>query len=426
MRNRMNNTKKGRQIKVGIVGAGASGMTAAIAAARAGADVTVFERNDRVGKKILATGNGRCNLGNRQMSVDRYYTDNKKFVEDRLNEFGTDETVHFFESLGLMIKDKNGYLYPASEQASAVLDVLRNEMTRLGINIITECMVKSVNKKESAYVLMTEEPENADNRYMFDKVIVACGGQAAPSSGSDGNGYMIAKHFGHHIKKTVPALVQLKCQENFFKSVSGVRADANIEIWFNGKKEACERGELQITDYGISGIPIFQISRTAAYMLTEGKKPEVHIDFLPDYTENDYKEFCDKRYSLLKDKEETVGGFFTGMLNKKLMQLFIRMAGLKAEDKVKNADKSAIYKVFSLCRDLKVTVTETNGFKNAQVTAGGILLSEISEQFESLKSHGLYFTGEILDVDGICGGYNLQWAWCSGYTAGNAAAKAQK
>jgi hypothetical protein len=203
-----------------------------------------------------------------------------------------------------------------------------------------------------------------------------------------------------------------------------VRDDANIEIWYNGKKEACERGELQITDYGISGIPVFQISRTAAYMLTEGKKPEVHIDFLPDYTENTYKEFCDKRYSLMKN--DTVGEFFTGMLNKKLMQLFIRMAGLKAEDKVKNADKSAIYKVFSLCRDLKVTVTDTNGFKNAQVTAGGILLSEISEQFESLKSQGLYFTGEILDVDGICGGYNLQWAWCSGYTAGNAAAKAQK
>lgn len=419
---------------VGIIGAGAAGMTAAIAAAKEGAKVTLFERNDRVGKKILMTGNGRCNLGNREIDISMYHADQPDFVSDRLKEFGTDETISFFNTLGLMIKDKNGYLYPACEQASAVLDVLRNEISGLGIRVITNCKITRLEKRkpEEKVHLYSERNENSvGDKWTFDRVIVACGGMAAPSTGSDGNGYTLAKGIGHCINPTVPALVQLKCSEKFFKSISGVRADAYVAIRQNGREIAGDRGELQLTDYGISGIPVFQISRTAAYLLKDNKDKnskdknnkglEVHIDFLPDISADAYEAFCSCRKKLFAGRK--VEEFFTGMLNKKLMQLFIRMAGLKGEEDLKTADKGKIDKVFSLCRDLRVTVVDTNPFANAQVTAGGIPLREISGQFESRKMSGVYFAGEILDVDGKCGGYNLQWAWCSGYTAGVAAAR---
>lgn len=423
---------------VGIIGAGAAGMTAAIAAAREGAKVTLFERNDRVGKKILMTGNGRCNLGNRALDSSMYHADQPDFVSDRLGEFGTDDTISFFNGLGLMIRDRNGYLYPACEQASAVLDVLRNEISGLGVRVMTNCKITRLEKRkpEEKIHLYSESNENGfGNKWTFDRVIVACGGMAAPSTGSDGNGYALARGMGHFINPTVPALVQLRCSEKFFKSISGVRADAYVAIRQNGREIAADRGELQLTDYGISGIPVFQISRTAAYLLKENKGKnridksnkekndkglEVHIDFLPDISADDYEAFCNHRKKMSAGRN--VEEFFTGMLNKKLMQLFIRMADLKGEENFKTADKEKIDRVFSLCRDLKVTVVDTNPFANAQVTAGGIPLKEISGQFESRKMPGVYFAGEILDVDGKCGGYNLQWAWCSGYTAGVAAA----
>jgi hypothetical protein len=254
----------------------------------------------------------------------------------------------------------------------------------------------------------------------FDSVVIACGGMAAPATGSDGNGYRLAKSMGHTVKATAPALVQLRCEENYFKSIAGVRADARVCICSGAKEAACERGELQLTDYGISGIPVFQISRTAAYLLQNNIKPDVHIDFFPDYTAEEFNNIITERIDKCggKNAEE----FFAGMLNKKLMQLFIKLSGLKAEEKIQSVDKKKIMNVFSLCRDFRVTVTAANPYANAQVTAGGIPLSEITDRFESRLCGGLYLAGEILDVDGKCGGYNLQWAWCSGYTAGISAA----
>lgn len=412
--------------KIGVIGAGAAGMTAAIAAARAGARVTLFERNDRVGKKILMTGNGRCNLGNRALDASMYHSDRMAFVEERLREFGTEETLSFFDGLGLMTKDKNGYLYPACEQASAVLDVLRSEIKGLSVRLITDCKITGLEKADAGgkLSLFREGEKGPADREVFDRVIIACGGMAAPSTGSDGNGYQLAGKIGHRIDSPVPALVQLRCGERFLQSVAGVRTDAYVAIRKNGREMIGERGELQLTDYGISGIPVFQISRTAARLLEEyegNKGLEVHIDFLPDYSGEEYRIFCRDRRKRLCDRN--VESFFTGMLNKKLMRLFIRMAGLKGEEAFKTADREKIDRVFSLCRDLRVTVTGTNSFANAQVTAGGIPLGEITEKFESRKLPGVYFAGEILDVDGKCGGYNLQWAWCSGYIAGTAAAQ---
>lgn len=399
--------------KIGVIGGGAAGMAAAITAARQGAEVTVLERNDRVGKKILVTGNGKCNLGNYQLSTEQYYGSNPEWIGQALQRFDTEDTIAFFRSMGLMIKEKNGYLYPASEQAAVVLDVLRYEIQSLGIQVITECKVNSIEKDA-----VTGRLRVSDGKawFDFDAVILACGSKAAPKTGSDGSGYKLAKKLGHTLVPTVPALVQLKCREDYLKAVAGVRADGEVRVYRSGKCVASERGELQLTEYGISGIPVFQISRMVNYILREETEVRVEIDFLPDYSDEDYEKLCAGRSLLCNDR--TVEEYFTGMLNKKLMQLFVKMAGLKGNVPVGQADAEALKRVFGLCRSWQLHVTGSNPYDNAQVCAGGVDTGEITENMESKLVPGVYFAGEIMDVDGKCGGYNLQWAWCSGAIAG--------
>ncbi len=401
---------------VGIVGGGAAGMMAAITAARNGERVTLLERNDRLGKKILSTGNGKCNLGNERLEAEAYYTGRPDMLEDFLGRFGTEDTISFFQSIGLLIKSRNGYLYPASEQAAAVLDVLRYEVKAAGVDVVTDFKAESVERGRRSKLLQVYGKEGV---YSFDRVILACGGKAAPKTGSDGSGYRLAEQLGHSMVPVVPALVQLRCREEYLKSVSGVRADAQISVWFQGKRAAQERGEMQLTEYGISGIPVFQLSRRVNYILAGAKKPaevEVNIDFLPDYTEEDFRMQCTGRRLL--QGHRTVEEFFTGMLHKKLMLLFIKLAGLKSAEAVSGADERKLARVYELCRCWKLHVIGSNSYDNAQVCAGGVPLDEVTESLESRLVPGVYFAGEILDVDGRCGGYNLQWAWCSGFIAG--------
>jgi len=401
---------------LGMIGGGAAGMVAAITAARQGADVTILERNDRVGKKILITGNGKCNLGNYQLSAQQYYGSSQEWLESALDRFGTQDAIAFFQGLGLLIKEKNGYLYPAGEQAALVLDVLRFEMQALGIKVLGECKINHIEKKHDTGKIMVSDGSIS---YEFDAVILACGSKAAPKTGSDGSGYKLAKKLGHHIIPTVPALVQLRCREDYLKAVAGVRADGMVQIYHEGECVACERGEIQFTEYGISGIPVFQISRIANYILRESKEVRVIINLLPDYSEEGYEGLRAGRSLLQNDR--TVEEFFTGMLNKKLMQLFIKMAGLKGNIPIEQADAEAINHVYELCRCWELHVTGSNPYENAQVCAGGVDTGEITSNMESKLVSGVYFAGEIMDVDGKCGGYNLQWAWCSGAIAGNAA-----
>ncbi len=408
-------------IKIGVIGGGAAGMMAAIVAAGQGADVTLLEGNDRLGKKILSTGNGKCNLGNENLSLQEYYTSSPAFLEKSLNRFNTDDTIDFFRGLGLLIKSKNGYLYPAGEQAAIVLDVLRFEVESRGVHIVTDCKVNKIVKAANAAPGNKLSVYGGGKEFRFDKVVIACGGKAAPKTGSDGSGYQLAKQLGHGLIPTVPALVQLKCREDYLKTVAGVRADALIQVKKDGRCVAWERGELQLTDYGISGIPVFQISRVVNYMLPQHKEVTVEIDFLPDFDEDSYG-LLQMGRSLLQG-QRTVEEYFTGMLNKKLMLLFIKIAGLKPTEEISDADEQKVKHVYELCRKWVLHVNGSNSFDNAQVCAGGVPLEEVTEQFESVKVPGVYFAGEILDVDGKCGGYNLQWAWCSGYLAGMGAAK---
>ena len=404
-------------IRIGIVGGGAAGMAAAIRAARNGAEVELFEGNDRVGKKILSTGNGKCNLGNVELELDKYFSSRPERLERFLEKFNADDTIAFFHSLGLLVKQKNGGLYPVSEQAASVLDALRYAIEReSAIKVRTQCRIDRIERtaKKNKITLFSGREQ-----FSFDRVILACGGKAAPKTGSDGSGYLLAKMLGHGIVPTVPALVQMKCSEEWFKSVAGVRADA--EISFDDGERVAERGELQLVDYGISGIPVFQLSRRMNYILRSRKELVVKIDFLPDYPG---EHFADKlfreRRALMKGA--TVEAYFTGLLNKKLMLLFIRMAGLKPTEAAEQADRERLKRVYELCRELRVHVTGSNSFDNAQVTAGGVPLEEVTERLESKKAPGVFFAGEILDVDGRCGGYNLHWAWCSAYLAGTGAA----
>lgn len=392
-------------------------MAAAIRAARNGAEVELFEGNDRVGKKILSTGNGKCNLGNVELELDKYFSSRPERLERFLEKFNADDTIAFFHSLGLLVKQKNGGLYPVSEQAASVLDALRYAIEReSAIKVRTQCRIDRIERtaKKNKITLFSGREQ-----FSFDRVILACGGKAAPKTGSDGSGYLLAKMLGHGIVPTVPALVQMKCSEGWFKSVAGVRADA--EISFDDGERVAERGELQLVDYGISGIPVFQLSRRMNYILRSRKELVVKIDFLPDYPG---EHFADKlfreRRALMKGA--TVEAYFTGLLNKKLMLLFIRMAGLKPTEAAEQADRERLKRVYELCRELRVHVTGSNSFDNAQVTAGGVPLEEVTERLESKKAPGVFFAGEILDVDGRCGGYNLHWAWCSAYLAGTGAA----
>jgi len=318
-------------MKIGIIGGGAAGMMAAITAARQGANVTVLERGERVGKKILVTGNGKCNLGNTCMDMEKYYGGDKAWIEEALHRFGTEDTIRFFRELGLLIKNKNGYLYPACEQAAVVLDVLRNEMKALGIEIICECKINQILAGDKGIKV-----SDGKRSFWFDRVILSCGSKAAPKTGSDGSGYKLAKQLGHTIIPTVPALVQLKCGKDYLKAVAGVRAEGKIQVWNQGECVAEEVGELQFTDYGISGIPVFQISRVVNYILREQEEVQVVINLLPEFDDTSYHQFISTRRP---EGQRTVEEFFTGMLNKKIMTLFTKMAGLKSNTLMEQADK---------------------------------------------------------------------------------------
>lgn len=401
--------------KVGIIGGGAAGMFAAITAARQGAEVTVLEGGDRVGKKILSTGNGKCNLGNLYLNRECYYSNDLSFVERAIERFDVMDTLSFFRGIGLLMKDKNGYLYPSCEQAAVVLDVLRYEMKALQIKLNENRKVTALHKKKDKWMVETES-----ECFTFDSIVIACGGKAAPKTGSDGSGFKLAKKLGHKVTRVVPALVQLTCKEDYLKSVAGVRADAEISVISDGECVAKERGELQLTDYGVSGIPVFQISRIVNYLLEDKKTVKLSINLLPDYSEEEFAQLCQIR-SLLQEGR-TTEEFLTGLLHKKLILLFMKQAGLKGDLPVSQAEEAKLKNLYKMCQNWVLHVTGSKSFDNAQVSAGGVELSQVTDNMESCLAKDLYFAGEILDVDGKCGGYNLQWAWSSGYLAGMAAA----
>lgn len=406
--------------KIAVIGAGASGMVAAIQAARMSAQVSVYEKNDRVGRKILSTGNGKCNFSNEKMSTDFYCGSGIILVDAIYKAFGVKETKAFFAGLGMRIKDRDGYLYPASGQASTVLDVLRYELERLSVNIHTDRQVADLNADPGGKGITVETKSGLKEKY--DAVIIACGGKAAPKTGSDGQGFALAKKLGHHIVPVVPALTALRCSEDFYKRVAGVRCDANLTLYIDGQPVRSDTGELQWTDYGISGIPVFQISRDAAYGMLKHRTVMVKINLMPDYTDDEaYRLYWMERWE--RQGGQTMEQFVTGLVNKKIGLLFLKLAGIRETERAEDVSHACRDKLEKLYRSLTVSVCGTNSFDQAQVSAGGVDCHEVTDTLESRIVPGVFFAGEILDIDGICGGYNLQWAWSSGSVAGWAAAE---
>lgn len=394
-----------------VIGAGPAGIMAAITAARKGAKTALLEHNDRIGKKILSTGNGKCNMTNLRLDKTCYRSDSGTDYFQAFSQFGPQDTIKFFEDMGMITKNKNGYVYPNSEQAASVLDVLRFEVEAQHIDVICECKIISCTKERRFRIKSDKET------YISDSLIVACGSKAYPKTGSDGSGYDIAKSFGHKIIRVIPALVQLRCQENFFREISGVRTDAQVSLIHDGNIVASDRGELQLTDYGISGIPVFQVSRYAADLIYSNKECYADIDLLPDMSINQVKELIHKAVSVRP--ERVLPEAMTGILNKKLLNMLIKNAGIPLNRPCGEVRKDKIDRLAQMVKKLRVTINQVNGFDNSQVCAGGVSLSQINTaSMESTIINKLYFAGEILDVDGICGGYNLQWAFTSGYIAG--------
>ena len=402
--------------EIAVIGGGASGMMAAITARKSGKEVVILERKDRILKKVLITGNGRCNITNVNANISNYFGKNISSVENILNSFNPQDTMDFFNGLGIMCNEENrGKVYPLSGQASSVVDALRFEAERLGVRIETEFYVRKIEKEGFKFKIYSEERKKIE----AGRVIIAAGGQSYPELGSNGSGFELAKELGHSVTKLSPSIVQLKSEKHQVKGLQGIKTDVAVTAYGDNKKICTYDGELLFTDYGISGNVVFNIS----FVMPLYKNVEFEIDFMEKF---DYNEL----YEILKERKKimshlTMENYFNGMINKKLGQFLSKMSGIEKLSKpVKDLNDSEIGKLCTVLKKYRVKILDTTGFKNAQVTAGGVSLNEVNtETLESKIVKGLYFSGEVLDVYGECGGFNLQWAWASGYIAGKNVAK---
>ena len=453
-----------------VIGAGASGLTAAIAAARQGSTVLVIEQKDKAGKKILATGNGKCNFTNKFQSPECYRSDDSAFAMKVLSHFDVTKTLAFFEELGIYPKEREGYYYPNSEQAASVVAVLLLECQRLKIQIhYNEAVVKidtphfTVITEEKVGLTAKDNTANSKQKRAFDKrqksnpandlpqvkhkdniakqitlseavpqeelihksyrsrrVILATGGCASPSLGSDGTGYEFARALGHTIIKPLPALVQLKSPDKYCKTIAGVRLIALVEVYSNKHFLVKEAGEILFSEHGISGIPILQLSRFAAKALDQGEEVQLRLDFLPGVTRAQLIELLKKRIN--QNPAKSTEEIMIGLLNHKLSYVIINEAGIDPYKKAELLSEQELNKIMNNIKQFSMRIQATNSFEQAQVCAGGVSTKEIHEDtLESRLVKGLYLIGELVDVDGTCGGYNLQWAWSSGYIAGASA-----
>lgn len=386
-----------------VIGGGASGLMSAIWAARCGANVTILEHNEKPGKKILATGNGRCNLTNRLQDSSFYRCSEKEFPWKIIQQFPAKETMDFFFQLGIFFKEKNGWMYPYTEQAASVTEVLELEARHLRIKIKTKEEVTSIQKTAEGFCVLT-----STWHYDCEKVILACGSPASSVEGSSDTGIRLARELGHTVIDPLPALCSLKGKGNYFGKWAGSRMDAIVKLYINDDLFMEERGEILLTDYGISGICVFQISRYAVRAVKEGKQVSCHLDFMPDFSEKQLLALLSERRTRCPYK--STAELLIGLAPKKMIPLFVP----------KKADDTIIVKQL---KDWLLPIKDAYSIKQAQVCSGGVSTRELTEHLESRLHPGLYFAGELIDVDGPCGGYNLQWAWSSGAVAGRSAAK---
>lgn len=397
-----------------IIGGGASGMLAASVAANNGANVTIIERNNRIGKKILVTGNGRCNYTNTLANVTDY--NNQDFVSYGLSVFNPGRTMDYFSKLGIVPKvEKEGKAYPLSEQASSIVDVFLYDLKHQNVEIITEALVVSVIKKHREFTIYLEDGRSID----CDKVIIATGGKAMPKSGSDGSGYQLAEDLGHTVTKVFPALVKLKLESPYLKHLQGIKMPTKVELVYKNQVLQEEYGDVLFGNYGISGPTILQLSRKAMEIYNKGEKAYIKLTLVTALTKSEIAQ------RFIESRTKSVDFSLVGLIHKRYIMPIIKEAGIpKQNTPVRDLSDKQLSKLIELLFDWRFLIKGSKSFNDAQVTAGGVSTNEINNKtMESNKIKGLYFTGELLDIDGRCGGYNLQWAWSSGYLAGLNASK---
>lgn len=398
-------------MKIAIIGAGASGMAAAVtAAANATHQVLLFERQARVGRKLAATGNGRCNLTNRQANPGRYHGADSDFVRPALEAFPPEAVLDFFRTLGLYtVTESDGKVYPYSDQANSVVDVLRFGLNKNNITLLTGKEIVSVKRQASGFRLKDSDGAVWD----VEALIVACGGAAGSRLGGGLSGYQLLRSLGHHCTKLSPSLVQLKTDPALVQGLKGVRANAALRLNVNGALLAESRGEVQFTDYGVSGPAVFEISRAAA--AAEGAV--LHLDLLFGFSADELLSALCIRISRFPTLE--AGDLLTGILHNRLGKMLVKACGISLSAPLTAIKWEQLREVVQICHAFLLPITGNMGMDGAQVTAGGIVTKEFDPNtLQSRILPGLYACGEVLDVDGDCGGFNLQWAWASGMLAG--------
>ena len=406
-----------------IIGGGAGGLMSAIVAARelekhcVKTEITILEKNDRVGKKLLSTGNGRCNITNINADIDKYHGSNVKFALSAIKSFSPYDAIGFFESIGVFCRtEDDGKVYPITNQAGSVLDLLRLECNRLNINQICNFCAESIKIAANGFDVVSSDGKIIHG----DTVIVATGSLAGEKSRSTNAGYKLLTDLGHTITPLHPALVQLKSDNKFVKSMSGIKVNAKASAYLNNEKAREEYGEVLFTDYGLSGPAVFALSRLAS----ENGKLEIALDLLPDYNaETVYNWLTDRRAS---HPDWALEDYLTGIVNKRIGQTLIRSLNMfSLSEKVSSLKQNHIKAIAGTLKHWRFNITGTMPWQNAQVCAGGIVSDDFDPKtLQSKKVKGLYAVGEILDIDGDCGGYNLQWAWSCAAAAGKAVAQA--
>ena len=395
-----------------VIGGGASGLCFAISLAKQNPllKIAVLEALDRVGKKLALTGNGQCNISNKNLNLERFHSNNTNFANNALTKFGFAETKDFFSAIGVEIVCKeDGRAYPRSFQASSVVDALRFEAETLGINVFYNCRVNGVKKKNNLFNIESEQ-EKFSSKY----VVLATGLlSGADKVGSFGDGVRILESLGHKRVKMTPAIVQLKAENPFLRRLKGIKTDAVASLYIGGKLFRTESGEVLFTEYGLSGPPILQLSRETA---RDNKNCEIAVDLMPELSNEELIKLLFKRRECLKARNKE--HFLTCLLQNRLAQTLLVACNIELSEKIELLSDSEIKLIAQTIKGFKFKVTGNTGFIHSQVTAGGINVDDFdSRSMQSKIVKGLFALGELLDIDGDCGGFNLAWCWASALTA---------
>ncbi|MBN2015558.1 NAD(P)/FAD-dependent oxidoreductase [Candidatus Dojkabacteria bacterium] len=403
--------------KVLIIGGGAAGMMSAISAARNNHEVILFEKNEELGKKILITGNGRCNLTNKNLTWENYHGSFPKFASSVISQFDNEKTIQFFEELGLvLVEEDQGRLFPRSQQAQSVVDVLKQELEQLGIQILTRKKIRRVEKIEQQFCITTYQKK----KHFGDALIIATGGRTYPKTGSTGDGYRFAESLGHKIIKPFPVSTPFRIKSVVCNKLQGIKIIARLKVYQGEKIISDNTDELLFTHIGLSAPVVLKSSREVSKVLCLNPEAELKcsINFFPEYSQEDLYKLLKKR--LVNNPDRNIGNQFLGMLPKKVAPAILRYSRINPEIKSKQLANRTLDRIIKIIMNYELPIDDVLGWDMAQFTAGGVDVREIdSKTMESKLVPNLHFCGEVVDIDGDSGGYNLQWAWSSGFVAGS-------